>query len=238
MVVGIKLPKKKKNPVQVREKTTSGLHRPRGLRTSAGTLIHLWQTSVCSCRRSNQTHICPPDTPPHCPSLARFSQLIPAGPSVHLLPSCSSEFSEIKARSLFAQQWAEHLKFSACKGLKLGQSTLLLGSLNPARHYQSMTRPVTIISLSLGVLWSERHPLSPTQVKYKNWWEVSQNSPLRSLWVDSGSMLAVDGKRGFSHYPKGWPSNWSVSLIVRSGPLFWSELFFLLLALAHEIIFF
>lgn len=41
-----------------------------------------------------------PDTPPQCPSqqsLARFSQLIPAGPPVHLLPACSYEFSEIKA---------------------------------------------------------------------------------------------------------------------------------------------
>lgn len=32
-------------------------------------------------------------------SLARFSQLIPPGPLAHLLPSCSYEFSEIKAAS-------------------------------------------------------------------------------------------------------------------------------------------
>lgn len=32
-------------------------------------------------------------------SLARFSQLIPPGPLAHLLPSCSYEFSDIKAAS-------------------------------------------------------------------------------------------------------------------------------------------
>lgn len=38
---------------------------------SAGTRVHLWQTSVCSCRRSSQVHICSPDTQhptPACPS--------------------------------------------------------------------------------------------------------------------------------------------------------------------------
>lgn len=60
-----------------------------------------------------------PDTPPQCPSPTKPGQVFAVNSCrapVHLLPSCSCEFSEIKAQGLFAQHSAEHLKFSAWEG--------------------------------------------------------------------------------------------------------------------------
>lgn len=152
-----------------------------------------------------------PDTPPRCPSqqsLARFSQLIPAGPPVHLFPACSYEFSEIKAWGLFAQHSAEHLKFSAWEG---GWSKV-----KALYCWEAWTQQDTIkvlpdqppSSLCAAGSCEVRDPTSHPKSNTRIWWEVSQESPRGSLRVDLGNILIASWKLGgFGHHPKGEPSN-------------------------------
>jgi hypothetical protein len=141
-------------------------------------------------------------------SLARFSQLIPAGPLVHLLPSCSYEFSEIKARGLFAQRSTEHLKFSACKGAEAKSKHSIVGKPEPSKtqpeYYQTSHHHLP--ELQGPVKW-ETPPPNPSQIQESD--EKSarillggRSELIRAIYAGCGME-----NRGFGHYPKSWPSN-------------------------------